>query len=198
MSALKHVPFFLFFFCVIVGCSSNESTDLVKGIDEQLPKVDASKFHEVKKDAFEISVLKKMSLNRTSGDLIFSADHLPDEYHFDIYSIPRSRFAHDAAFPSDKGNRLEWFANQHSEKLQHRMIALDQEPMQKVVSNKQKCYKQTLRGKEFGFPIDKTYFLRYYQMDGDFIAIVSWTTQFNAEKFEKLAQYMGMKFKTRD
>lgn len=196
MSALKQIPFFLILILVITGCGSDESADLVKGTDEQLPKVDASKFRNVKTDAFEVSVLKKMSLNRTSGDLILSANYLPEEYHFEIYSIPHKRFKHDDDFPSDKGKRLEWFANQHSKKLQNRIETLDQEPMQMVASNKQECFKKTLTGKEFGFPIAKTYFLRYYEMDENFIAIVSWTTHFNANKFEKFAQYMGMKFQS--
>ncbi|GAB5418374.1 MAG: hypothetical protein Crog4KO_15220 [Crocinitomicaceae bacterium] len=192
MFALKQISFFTVLLFLIAGCGSKNSDDIVKGVEEQLPKVDASEFRKVKEEGITVSILKKMTVNRVSGDVLFSADYLPKEYHIEVSRIPISRFSKDESYQANKSNSLKWFAEQESQKLQDRLSKMEKEPMQQLTSNKKNCFKQTLRGMAFGFPVQKVYFLRYYQ-DGDaFVTVACWTTHQNAKEFEKLAQYMGM------
>ncbi len=192
MFALKQFPFFILLLFFVAACSSESSTDLVKGVEEQLPKVDASKFRKVKTEGFSISILEEMTTNRVSGDVLFSADYLPKEYHIKVSRIPISRFSKDKGYQANKTNVLKWFAEQESQKIQDRLSKLEEEPMEQRKSNQKDCFKQTLRGMAFGIPQEKVYFLRYYREGDAFVSVVCWTTRKNAKAFEKFAQYMGM------
>ena len=135
-----------------------------------------------------------MSQNRVSGDVWLEASYLPKEYHLEIKRIPTARFKKVEDFPTSEKKQLNWFALHHSQKLQQHLVSLEEQPLQPVLVNDRSCYKKKVRGKEFGFPLEKCYFLRYYQTDEAFIAITAWTVPENAKTFEKIAQYMGMTF----
>lgn len=195
MSTLKYLSIVIGILTITFGCSNENSTESVKAGEEKLPKVEAADFRKVNNSILEISLFKKMSANSVSGDVIFSADYLPKEYHLEILEIPVSRFKQDLEFPKDKKQQLEWFAAQQSENLQHSIRISKIGSMEKLQSNKQLCFKQTVRGKTFGFPLEKSYFLRFYQNGDSFISIIAWTISDNEKSFEKIAQYMGMTFR---
>ena len=182
-------------FLLLNACSSSEknlaSDDSRKEIP---PKVDREAFRTIVKNGFQVALHKKMSQNRVSGDVWLDANYLPKEYHLEIKKVPVLRFKKVEGFPTNPNEQLNWFALHHSQKLQQHLVSLEEQPLQPVLVNERSCFKKEVRGKEFGFPLEKCYFLRYYQIGEDFIAITAWTVPDNAKTFKKIAQYMGMAF----
>lgn len=198
MSALRISTGFLFLFSILFSCGDDATVIDAQKNSEALPRVDAALFRSVKKDEFTLEVLKEMSENRVSGTILYDADYLPKEYHFTIEKTPVARFRKDPTFPKDQKVQLRWFARKKSKELMERLRRSKAEKQVKVTVNKQECFKQIVTGKEYGFPLAKKYFLRYYKSNDSFITITAWTIEKEANSFEKLAQYMGMKFQLTD
>jgi len=194
MSEIKVISRFFLILLMLTACSDKSNEEVLGTHEEILPRLPEKDFKSFEKNCFEIWIQKKMTSNRSSGDVIYNASYLPREYHIEIKVVPVSRFRKTKEFPSKKESQLRWFAENHSEKLQQHFVSLDMKPsMVSTKRNKDLCYKQKLSGKEFGFPLLKTYFLRYYRFDDRFVAITCWTITDNEKEFEKIAQYMGMK-----
>lgn len=199
MPALRPFYFFLILTIGLTACSADKSEAEANQDDkaEQLPKVDASKFRKFQGEGFTIQLLKEMSWNRASGMTLLDADHLSKQYHVTIQSYPISYFKNDSQFPKDSKKQLKWFATAEGNALKGKLLNVKFEEMTETLVNKRKCFKQTIHGKAYGFPLRKTFFLRYYETDNSLIKISAWTTSEHAEGYEKLAQYMGMTFKAK-
>lgn len=182
---------------LLVGLSACSGNDADKenqktGKVEQLPKVDKSRFREFKGEGFSIQLLKEMSWKEVAGMNLLSAEYLPKEYHLAIESYPFHYVKHDSSFPKDSEKQLQWFAKTAGLELKGKLVNPVVENLTESMVSKRKCFKQKIHGKEYGFPLRKTYFLRYYQTKDSFIKISAWTISDNAKDYEKLAQYMGM------
>jgi hypothetical protein len=181
---------FLFF-----GCDSSNITNPEVIEEEVLPKVNRSNYRAV--DLADISLMcyKKLSADQVSGDQIFVASFLPLEYHLEVKAVPLSRFRREESFPEKKQDQLEWFASHHASRLDNHMISSETISVERCMVDGKHCVKQTMKGKEFGFPFEKTYFLRYYRYKTQFYAVTCWTLTKNASVFKSIAQYMGMTLK---
>ncbi|XOV68945.1 MAG: hypothetical protein ACFHU9_07120 [Fluviicola sp.] len=195
MSALKPVFFFLLFFIVVSSCSTDASKDKADTLEEQLPKVDTSKFRKYKGEGFSIQLLKEMTVNEASGMMVLDADFLPKEYHLSIEPIPITHFRNDSEFPKKPDEQLHWLMNQEVKRIVSGPKKSEVLPLEKTTVDGARCVKQTIYGYEYGFPLRKAILLRYYLAKDAIIKITAWTTVENAKEYEKLAQYMGMSFR---
>ncbi len=177
------------------SCSGEKTQEDKSNKEEELPTVDKSKFREFKGDGFSIQLLKEMSWNEVSGNNLLDADLLSKEYHLSVNSNPISRYKNEEDFPGDSNKQLKWFAKKEGVSLKDRLLNATSEKLIETSVDNRKCFKQTIQGKEYGFPLRKTFFLRYYKTNDAFIKITAWTPSKDADKFEKLVQYMGMTLK---
>lgn len=190
MPSLKRTCVFLILM-LVAACGSEQKSSASKELEEQLPKVNKADFRIVRSEEYQMSIPKTMSVRRVSGNAIFNASYLPKEEHILVSRTPISRFRKDESFPGEKKEQLEWFAKRKEDFWRCR---LSEVRIGKLQKNKQTCFFQKIEGKEYGFPKEKCYYLRYYKIEDNFITITCWTSLENASKFEKTAQYMGMTF----
>jgi len=198
MSALRVSFIFLFTLTFLIACTEDTDVSEKAQNTEELPKLNSKLFRSVQKNGFTLEVFKEMSENRVSGAVVFDADYLPKEYHFTVKKTPIAQFRKDASFPADSKAQLKWFATHEAKLLVERMETSKTEKPEEVISNKKVCFKQNISGKEYGFPLVKTYYLRFYQSKSAFISVISWTIEKEAAAFDKIAQYMGMKIRWGD
>lgn len=195
MPSLKNLAGFLVLVFFLGACSGGGKGESGADLKEEvLPKLSKKDFNTVNRSGYEILVHKKMSGDRTSGDVIYSSSFLPREYHMEIHAVPVKRYRKTEGFPQKKQSQLRWFAEKESSKLQQHLMSLEEQPLKAVLRNNKICYTQELHGKEFGFPLQKSYFLRYYRFNDTFVAITCWTVQEHEAEFRKITKYMGMKF----
>jgi len=159
-----------------------------------VPKVNPEDYRSVTKGIASMHLLKKMSLNPTTGDEIFNADYLSEEFHVSVRTTPVHRFLKQNGFPQDSLERLKWFATYHIQKKKAKLINLDGATLEQTQTNEKDCFKTVFQAKEFGFPLEKTFFLRYYLIDDLFVIFEAWTTTTRKDKFQEKAQFMGMSF----
>lgn len=195
MSSIRLLFFISAFLIVGSGCSESVDYDEKKSSnEEQRPEIDTSKFREFKGDCFRIQLLKDMTLNKVSGTQLLEADYLPEEYHLKVFTTPISSYDHEESFPKDLDKQLEWFAKSESDRLKAKLLDSEKESLTETMVRNHQCFKQVIRGKSFGFPLQKTFFLRYYKTDNSLISIIAWTATKNENSFKSLQQYMGMSF----
>ena len=191
----KRFLFLLAGLFLLNACSGNSDDAMASGTEEKLAKVNTADFRKIERNGFEFQVYKLMSLNRSSGREILSADLLTKEFHLSIEEFSDKSFAKDPDFPQKESEKLNWFAEKHSVEFQQKLISINVNPLEKVRVNKQLCYKKVISGRSFGFPKDKEIYLRYYRFDKKFIAVIGWTVKENATKFNPIINYMGMTIK---
>lgn len=174
----------------LVGCSGEDTDARGKGKSEVLPKLDQKLFREVNRNGFTLKLHKKMSLNAPQSDEVLHASYLPEEYHLSVRKIPKSRFKNDPDFP--KSNQLKWYAEYAIQELRQKLISFEQGTLEKVRFEDRTCFKLEVSGRTFGFPLDKQFFLRYFELEDAFVCIEGWTVKDNAAAFRPIIQYMGM------
>lgn len=185
----------LFGLFVLNACSGDSEGANASGQEEKLPKVKTSDFKTIERKGFEFQLYKMMSLNRADGREILNADLLTKEFHLSVEEFSLKSFLKEEGFPKNDAKKLEWFAEKHSVEFEQKLISLVVNPLEKVTVNEQPCFKKVISGRSFGFPKDKEIFLRYYQFDKKFIAVIGWTVKENASKFKPIVNYMGMMVK---
>lgn len=191
MPQVKRLFIFLVFCGLFLGsCSGDDTGAEGQGKSESLPKVDKNDFREVNRNGFTLQLYKKMSLNTPDPSEIMHASYLTDEYHLSIRKVPKTRFKNDPDYP--KTEQLKWFTETSVQELRQKLISFEQGTLEKVTYEKRTSYKLEVSGRTFGFPLDKQFFLRFFELDESFVVIEGWTVHKNAAAFRPIVQYMGM------
>ena len=186
---------------LIVGCSSDQKEDEKKAVQEQFPKINKADY-SIEKSESGYSLMIPKYMFATSGrysksDLEFN--HTSKERHVYVEVAPVHQYKKSvdsrALIAGKQKGLFQLFVEEQLKDFKASRTIKSSSELKESRFEKISNYSIELDAKEYGFPKDKTYFIRWKAFKKRFYTIVCWTTKDQKEKFSTEAKAIGLSLK---
>ena len=184
-----------------MGCSSEDKDGKQSIAEEQFPKINKADYIKEKSQS-GYSILIPKYLCATSGrysksDLEFN--HVSKERHVYVEVTSMNDYKESvnsrSLIAGKNSNLFQLFVEEQLKDFKGSRTILSSSKLKETVHNKTSNFAIELDVEEYGFPKDKSYFVRWKACNKCFYTIVCWTTKDQKDQFRMEAQVIGLSLK---